>query len=524
MSNSPYSQFAIKRGAWRFLSGKALSAPLTFLILFLLVKILPLIEYGAYVTLVAGIEIGYGLSDFGLYWLAARYLPEYRMNASGEQIKRLCIRFLSMAVFSLLAIALIFLIFLENYLKWVNLDTYLIAALIYLGVFVIDGLGRFVREPLMVPMMMIDESRKSMVMRQLSFVVLIVLLEFTGNAMLTNVALAEIVAAFLSLIISLMLMRRRLTHLQDQASQLYWSEPRMGTLWRIAIRMYAANLLTLPYSSQAFINLIQRVLGVEAAGLFGFLLNLQGQIARYLPATLLFSIIRPKLVASYVGGGGMDELSRNANLAGKLSLFALMPLVVMAALTGDTLVTLLSGGKFMGSGWLFLGFMLVLVPISQGQLIESVAVASGHAGLCTWAAASGLVTLPLIWFLLDMGMGLWAAVIAIGVGRLLFNIVLVIGVSKLAGYRTSWIGFLKLAVSALATYGATAWLPLDTVVPDNWRSVWIPDIWVSAWIPIMLRFILTGFIYLSFTWLIKPFSSGERARINGLTKHRLFVW
>lgn len=514
MIDNPYSHASIKRSAWQFLSGKVASGLLTFLILFLLVKILPVTEYGAYVTLVAGIELGYGLSDFGLPWLATRYFPDYRLHASGKQLKMLCIRFMFITAISLLVIVLIFVIFLDYYLGWIGLDNYRIVAQIYLGLFVVEGLGRMVRDSLMEPLMMQDEARKSMVMRQFSFVVLIVLLDFTGNAILTNVAWAEMMAVFISLIISLILMRRYLANLRDHPGQLGWLEPRKVTLWHMAVRMYGANLLTLVCSPQVFINLIQRVLGMEAAALFGFLSNLQGQIIRYLPTSIFFSIIRPKLVASYVGGGGMVELNRNASLAGKFGLFVLMPLVVMVALTGDPLVAQLSDGKFMGSGWLFLCFTLILVPLSQRQLLEAVAVASGHAGLCTWAAASGLITLPLIWVLLDWGLGLWAAVIAIGLGYLLFNSILIVGISTLAGYRIGWVGFLKLAISALAAYAASIWLPLDGI-PDNWRS---------PWMAMMVRCILAVLVYLSFAWWVKPFTSGERDLINTLAKRRVFVW
>jgi O-antigen/teichoic acid export membrane protein len=473
---------------------------------------------------VAGIEISYGLSDFGLSWLAARYLPEYRIYASGKQLKIFCTRYISITAFFLLVFDLIFVIFLDDYLEWVGLANYRIVALIYLGVFFLDGLGRCIREPLMVPLMMIDASRKSMVMRQFTFVLLICLLEYTGNVSLNNVAWSEIVAVFISLVVSIILMKRCLLQLRDNVTQLNWFEPRMVEIMSMALRMYVANLLTLPSSPQAFINIIQRTLGTELAGLFSFLLNLQAQIARYLPATLLFSIIRPKLVSSYVGGGGMPELSRNANLAAKLSLFALMPLIIVTALVGDPLLVFLSNGKFMNCGWLFFGLMLVLVPMSQGQLIESVAVASGHSALCTIAAAGSLIALPVIWLLISFDMGLWSAVLAFGLGRLVFNLVMVIGVSKLEGYKIDVKGFLKLSISAILTYYTTLWISSDEIFSNNFNFLLLTDIGWTTSISLILRSLLSVLIYFSFSWWVKPFTSSERLKINTWSKYQFFVW
>ena len=92
MSASPYSSDVLKRSALHFLTGKAISAALTFLIVLWLVRLLPVAEYGAYVTLVAGMELTFGLSGLGLSWMAVRYLPEYRLHAKGVELSRLATR------------------------------------------------------------------------------------------------------------------------------------------------------------------------------------------------------------------------------------------------------------------------------------------------------------------------------------------------------------------------------------------------------------------------------------------------
>jgi hypothetical protein len=79
----------LRNSIWYFLTGKVVSAVMTFFILFWVVRLLTLEEYGVYITLVPGMELVIAISGLGLPWLAARYLPEYRLHASGSLIQRL---------------------------------------------------------------------------------------------------------------------------------------------------------------------------------------------------------------------------------------------------------------------------------------------------------------------------------------------------------------------------------------------------------------------------------------------------
>jgi O-antigen/teichoic acid export membrane protein len=512
MSTSPYSITALRHSTWQFLTGKAISALLTFAILLWLVRLLPIEEYGAYVIMVAGMELVFALSGLGLPWLAARFLPEYHLYASGAVLAEMCRKLLIWQMLSLLFFVMLIATLLDSYLAWVGLERFHTSVQIYLVVLLVEGLGRFLREALLSPLMLQGEVRLSMVLRQLSFLALIAILDFIDHGALPWIICAELAASTLGMLIAVILLCRRLRGLQDQLIEPNWSVPALASQWHIVWRMYAAQLLTLTYSPQVFINLIQRTLGVEATALFGFLSSLQGQISRYLPATLLSSLIRPKLMASYVSGGGMAELSRNANLAGKLSLFALMPLLPLAALGGGAFVYWLSAGKFMDSDLLLLGLMLVLVPYSQRQLNDTVAVASGHSGLCTRAAISGLIMLPLMWVMLQLDLGLWAAVIAIGLGHFLHNIVVVVGVARY-GYQSDWTGLAKLILSAFVAYGGSFLLRLVS-----------PDTLISSWLLVVVQCTVVALIYLLCAWLVKPFTSSERNRINTIVKRRIFIW
>ena len=390
-----YSTAALRQATWYFLSGKAASASLNVTLLLALVRLLPVADYGAYATFVALIELGYALAGLGLPWLAARQLPEFRLKADGRSLRALAQRLLAWQALALLGLTLAGGLLIAPGLSWLGFPSqHTNTAWLALGILFVEGLGQFCREPLMGPLLLQGPSRAALVLRQGSMLAGLGAFYLSGQVTLYNVLLVELGASLIALALASHLLFRHLRDLLHQPAEPGWEHPTWRSQWREALPMYGAHLLAMTIGLQAFVLLAQRMLGSEAAALLGFLRTLLQQIAGNLPATLLISLIRPKLIASHVQQG-MPSLSRQANLAGKLSLTALMPLLVWVALGGDTLVALLSGDKFTQGGPLFFGLLLALVPFSQRQIIETVSVAAGQARYCTRGAALGLTALPL---------------------------------------------------------------------------------------------------------------------------------
>lgn len=504
MTNAVYSGAAVRRAAWQFLTGKAASALLTFVILLWLVRLLPVAEYGAYAVFIAGTDLGYALAGLGLAWLAARDLPDYRLHAGGKILAWFCIRLLLWQTAALILFVAAMAGLLDVYLAWVGLDEYRNAALLALALLLAEGLGRFLREGLMASLMLQGAARASLILRQIAFLGIIAALVYAGQANLVRVLAAEAAASLLGTLIAGAFLVRHLYALRATSGEHGWQAPPPAAQWRIALRMYGAHMVTLAYGPQVFLNLIQRALGAEAAALFGFLRTLQEQVARYLPATLLFTVLRPRLMASHLQGG-VAALAREANLAGKLSLFALLPLIVLVALAGDGLVVLLSGGKFAGAGLYLLGLLLVLLPFSQRQLIETVAVATGREGTCLTGSALGLLALPLMLILLDHGLGLWAAVLAMLFGQVVFNAVVIASLAG-TGYQPDWRGSTSMAISAFL-----AWLVGAALLRAGQSMPWLVMACGAA-----------GAVFLAAVWHSRAFAVEERASLGRLLGwHRL---
>lgn len=520
MNNSPYSGRAFRRGLSNFLTGKALSALLTFAALLWLVRLLPPRDYGVYVTLVALLELGYALGGLGLPWLAARYLPEYRLHAGRTPLTRICGRLLIWQGAALLVLALLAFATLQVYLRWADLDVYRNAALLALFILWLEGMGRFLREGVMSPLMLQGEARASLVGRQIALLLSIGALVWSSKVSVATVVLAELLASACGLVPAAWLTRVRLSRVEPvpRDAQPDWQEPPLRSQWGAALRMYLAQLLSLPVSAQALLTLVQRQVGLEAAAVFGFLRSLQQMIGRYLPATLLVTVIRPRLMAAAITDHSGESMNWQTNLAGKINLFTLMPLICIAAVAGEPLLGALSGGRLAGSGWLMLGFMLALLPTSQRQLLETAAVAVGQARLCVKASWVALLALPLTIGLLYAGAGTWAAVVGLISGQALFVLILYWQLPRKTRFRATWLGLPRLILSSLLAVAvgmvlASFFGPLigDTTTPQDW-------VWLAAQ--------SSGVIaaYLASAAIFRPFSPEERERINAFAGRRIFFW
>ncbi|MCB1986465.1 MAG: oligosaccharide flippase family protein [Nitrosomonas sp.] len=502
-----YTATELKYSTLHFLTGKAVSALLTFIILLLLVRILSTQEYGMYVLMVAGMELALAILSFGLPWLSARYLPEYRIHSSG----RLLVQFVwkIIALFVLMLSTGAFLLFLlMQWLMPIELIHYTPIAQLFLAVLLLEGLSRRIRENILAPLMQQKLAQISLAARNFIFLLLIGIIVFQVDIQLYHVVLAEIIASVVGTLIVLYGLIQHLKIYRNISGKDGWQPPQPLKMWRIARNMYFSSLIVLTYSPQILIFITQRYLGIEATALFGFLCKIYQQIANYLPAKLLFNLIQPKLVASYINSGSMKELMRNANLAGKFSLFVLMPVIIFTWLTGDELIYQLSSGKFMSSGSYLLGLMLAMIPLSQHRILTTIVVAIDKNQIVLWSGLLGVLSLPLAYFFLEMDKGLWGPIIAIISGQILYNITIIAYLVRNTSYRPDTTGFFKLMLVSFSVF----------------IIVQFPIVQLHGVIKLfVILFTVTSFFLLS-AFLIKPFKAEERARLNSFINKKIFVW
>ena len=486
-----------------------ISALLTFVTLLGLVRFLSVEEYGIYIILIACIEITLAITTLGLPWVAMRYIPEFRLYANKYMLAHFVWQIITRIGLFLVMGVLLLLMLLPWLLSSFELLPYMDVAKLYLLVLTIEGLGRHIRESILGPLMLQGQAQISQVVR--NFVLLIAIIGFVavqGAVNLHHLALAELSASLIGTILALFGLIRYLHAYRNFQERDSWQPPSWSSMWRIARHMYFGNLVTQAYNPQIFVFLIQRYLGLESTALFGFLRSLYGQVANYLPAALLSNLIRPKLVASFVGKGGMAELTCNANLVGKLSIFALMPILAFVCLAGSDLIYLLSGGKFDETNYYLAGLLMTLVPLSQRQILEIVAVTSEKSYLCSLGAALGVLVLPMAYFLLESGHGLWSVIISIVVSQVLFSGTLIAALTHMTAYRFDYAGSFKLILAASIGFLFMQQLAFS----------------MKSWLDLLLMAVLSCGFFLLISFFIKPFYKEEREKLNRLFNCKIFVW
>lgn len=505
MNANAYSAGAVKKSALHFLIGKTSSAILTFCSLLLLVRLLSTQDYGVYVVLLAFMELAITFFTLGLPWIAARYIPEYRLHASGDMLYRLMQNLLLSMTGILLLASFIFYVFADQYVHYADLKPYQQVVELYIFLFFLEGVARRIREDLLGPLLMQGIAQISLFIKGLVFLVGLVYIS-GASVDLVEVVILEIAASLLSLtvctsglIIGILRIR---SHSHEELTN--WQAPKIGEMITLAKSMYLTQLVTLAYSPQLLLIMIQRVASLETVAVLGFMRNLYGLSTRYLPAKLLFSIIRPKLVASYVNGGGVAALSENASLVGKLSLFVLMPIVVWVCVSGEEIIALLSGGKFTTTGFLFALFMLSLIPVSQRQILETAAVTTGNSALCFVASLLGLIIMPVSIYFIYQGQGLEIYVVPLSllVTALIFNLIVLLGVVRKTGFSLDTIGFGKLLCVSLLVFF------IAKLIPVHYAGLYA----------VLINFSIIIISFLAFNYIFGVFSKKELLRLSKVIK------
>ncbi len=511
-----YSTQNLKKSSLYFLVGKVGSGALTFVILILLARLLENTAYGAYVTLVALLELGYALGNLGIGWVGNRYIPEYRLHASSKELSLFTMGIIIVRMLALMVVAGIVLVcegYLEHYL---HLGGFPSVIHLYSFILVVEGVGRVIRDEVLASLLQQKTAQFILILRNVSLLLLI-LNETDGELDLLSFAWMDLYASLLATFLSLVGVIFYLVTLK-QTRQADWQAPQFKQFFHTAQAMYASFLLTMASGQQVFMFIVNALLGLEAAAIFGFSSNLNNMLRRYLPAELLMGLIQPKLVADYVVHQDIQRLSNNARFAWKLSLVVLIPALSYFIVCGESFTALISDGKFVGAGPILAGLAISLIPFSQHRILETIANIVGHPKACVVASFMSTVSLPLTLILIYYGFGLWAVVVSLTLTEVVFNLSLVLRLKRRGcpyGLNLAMLSRLGILISAVTLIVGWAMnLPLQvwmqSLMTNQEQLQYILSLMSHVWIPqasaIFLAIVATGLL----GWDVGFFSREER--------------
>ena len=402
----------------------------------------------------AFVEILIGLSTFGIDWVAAIWLPSYRIHAPQAVFWRFVGRMVGLRGACLVLASLLALAFAEGIARFVGLGEWLWVFRIYLLVACLDGMLRYLKDTVMDSLLMQGANQLSILLKNLCTVVVLSLgaLGFVHVDLwlVVRLEVATFCLALAVVTIALLVARAR-DRREPPVDPGDWREPRLGQLFAVARHNYLTSLAQIVAAPNIFVLGIERFLGLGATAAFGFARMLSDQVRKYLPSELFFGMIRTMIIATYARTGDIRELALHHSVVLKLGLFPIALLVGVLLAYGGPMVHWVGGDKYADVDWLVLGFMGLLGLIVLKRNIELFLNTSRQTDLMLRSSLAAIAGIPIGFGALAAGGNLYHVVAALGIGEALVIWFALVGLHRRGiSYRISFAGIAKLFVPAIA--------------------------------------------------------------------------
>ena len=400
-----YSSAKIKSSIKAFALGKAISAPLTFLLILLLAAVMPRSEYAAYVAGTAVLEIGIIIGTCGLDWFIQTSITRINVNGTRRQLRRAILLLNGIATVPYLVLGLC---------GWL-LSSHLSAAMsgvvspavieLYALVLIVEGPTRMMRDQMLSALLKQRAVQISQIVRTAAVFGGIGLMALGGHVVTAQqAATLEIVAAIFAMAIAAcalidFLMSIKVSPDSDNDLSTWFN----ATSYRLAASAYGSFLLMVMTGTEITTALVARYLGADATAAFGFVARLMETSRKYLPMDMFYGVLRPATIGRFEGAGrDFKMLMADVNRMLDANLVVLGAGLAIAIAAGDELVKVMSNHNVTSPIWLFATLLLLLIGHSVRRGIELICYTVGHSTVYLRGALSCLLIPPLLVTLLPL--------------------------------------------------------------------------------------------------------------------------
>lgn len=470
-----YGAGRVRSGLGWFAIGKLATAVLGLLIFSLVVRALGVADYAIYVSLIAAMEMAHAVTSFGVDWVAARYLPEYRERGSARQLRGLCRLLVVWRIVTLAPLVLLALLIPAGTAAaiGVSVDGSQLV-LIAIWFVLIEGVFRFVIGSLFEPLLWQGMTQAGLLARNGTLVLMLIIASMAGSEIsILQLVKMETMAAAIGALFCLMVLLFRLG--ADRSSgDPDFQEPAFGQMASIAGHNYVSGLLLMPVSPPFLLLVCGRFLApIELASL-GFARNFADLVRRYMPSEMLHGMIRPVLISAFVRTRQFAVLNDLCLLVWKCSALMLVPVIGALAVAGPEIVSLMSGGKYANASLVATVLCGLLLLRFHAVQLATMVNAVNQPHLMTWAAVASMASLVPFVMLLNAGAGMWSFVATVALQEVIQNFVLSGGLRRVgAAYRFDWSSAARLGVGLLVVCTAAVLMPR----PDG---PWMPTVVAMA--------------------------------------------
>ncbi len=359
-----YSGKRFRRAIQHFLLGRTVQAIAFFTLTLWLVRLLEPTDYGAYMVLWGMVEMMVPLSSLGILEAVRRYLPELAARGA-PGVLLVFVRWMTLIRLAIMiAWAALITIFWSDIAVWMGFSAPQQDATLLAAGLIVTVIGfRYASEMLecLLEQRWSQLTRSLMPLGRLAGVALLVSI---GGLTLERLLWVDLAVSLGCFLLAEFFLMRKLRGLPGTGDYRVSVRETATFAWH----MTGVNLLRAIASAGALRILVARTLGLEAAGMFAFLQQLLMIVGRYLPANLLLNIIRPMLISRYAAGD-INMVNQGVALLWKVNLLIIVASISAVSVAGDSLIILVSGGRFTDAGMVMLVMLLGLGATSQGQLV-----------------------------------------------------------------------------------------------------------------------------------------------------------
>ncbi|MET0239903.1 MAG: hypothetical protein ABW184_08400 [Sphingobium sp.] len=371
-----------------FLSGRLLSLILLMAFQLLVVRVLPPVEYGRFAIVFAFAVLMQTVMSFGVPRLTPKYVGQAGWTLAPRTVRRLVIAILSFRLIASIAAIIVGLV-VARMLGWIDWSEggYILPASAYVLVSVLQ-----VDTDAMALALGLQQVSRFALVGEAALRVIVVAVT-AGSALggraepLLWISTTTGLIAVLVLLISVIVALRRMPANEAVQRPLDRSEFRS-----IALSGHASGMAWFASSPSTIRLIAGRYLGVVAFAGFSFMQTLAVSFQRYTPGMLVLPFVEPEVMRHYARTGDRSRLEAVLSLVVKIDLIAIGAAVVGTMIAGESVVSLMTGGRYVAQAYALPWLLAYLVTMSAYRAFEIVAVVLNAS-----AALTRTLSLSILW-------------------------------------------------------------------------------------------------------------------------------
>lgn len=510
MLNSPYSKDSVRQGILHYLLGRGLAGFAGFATVILLVRYMDVQSYAGFTALSGLIAMSGVCAGLGLERAISRYVPEARLERSAAELGSFIWRISLVRLCAALVVCLLFFVF-WKYILRIFSDVHLIQFPISLVYFVVAEtlfqhfssiLQALVKQKALTRILVVQWGGRLLMITWVMF--------YQANISLEDSLWIMAVPEMIGVLVFVLLLLHDLNTLKKEEGIVYQVKtsapwPNWSEVYRVAGHNYGFTLLAAPPQGYFMKMLAAAFLPTQMVAAYGFFISIAERARQYIPLHLLYNLIEPVMIGTYLINRDFSTLNNRCQLLYKSNLVMLIPLLAWVAAAGTFIITTLTGGKFQEYLWLLMVVMLQLTIGSHVVLLQLILNSVGSSVLLVRAGVIALLGMAIFLFVT-----MFISVQLLVIAPLIFSLICnahIIHALKGQGYpyKIHWSLFLGAVASGLVAYLVTSAL----IIPQSLNYYYSLSVAILTGLMILM-------IYMAGLYFFKAIGADEIGLVKSL--------